>query len=136
VTEIRRKYVQGGKTIDNSKNKISGIDTVNAIGDKFCEQQKKTFGDTNDFKNKRGFAKLGQVFDSGVVLMLSLWDDHSVNMLWLDSAYPTNKDKSSPGVDRGPCAQSSGKRNDVESQSADATVVYGNVKFGALDSTY
>jgi cellulose 1,4-beta-cellobiosidase len=71
-----------------------------------------------------------------MVLVLSLWDDHQVAMLWLDSAYPTNKDKSTPGVDRGPCPTSSGKPNDVESQSPDATTVYGNIKFGALDSTY
>jgi cellulose 1,4-beta-cellobiosidase len=71
-----------------------------------------------------------------MVLVLSLWDDHQVAMLWLDSTYPTNKDKSTPGVDHGPCPTSSGKPDDVESQSADATVVYGNIKFGVLDSTY
>jgi cellulose 1,4-beta-cellobiosidase len=136
VTEIKRKYVQNGKIIENSKSNIAGIDPVNSVTDKFCEQQKKAFGDTNDFKNKGGFAKLGTVFSSGMVLVLSLWDDHQVAMLWLDSTYPTNKDKSSLGVDRGPCPTSSGKPNDVESQSPDATVIYGNIKFGALDSTY
>jgi cellulose 1,4-beta-cellobiosidase len=57
-------------------------------------------------------------------------------MLWLDSTYPTNKPKTQPGVDRGPCPTSSGQPNDVESQSPDATVIYGNIKFGALDTTY
>jgi cellulose 1,4-beta-cellobiosidase len=136
VTEIRRKYVQNGKVIENSKSNIPGIDATNAISDKFCDQQKTAFGDNNDFKTKGGFTKLGSVFDQGMVLVLSLWDDHQVAMLWLDSAYPTNKDKSTPGVDRGPCSTSSGKPNDVESQSGDSTVVYGNIKFGPLDSTY
>ena len=26
--------------------------------------------------------------DRGHVLVMSLWDDHDVNMLWLDSDYP------------------------------------------------
>jgi cellulose 1,4-beta-cellobiosidase len=71
-----------------------------------------------------------------MVLVLSLWDDHQVAMLWLDSDYPTNKAASTPGVSRGPCPTSSGKPDDVESKSPDATVVYGNIKFGAIDSTY
>jgi cellulose 1,4-beta-cellobiosidase len=136
VTEIKRKYVQNGKVIENSKTNVPGIDATSSITDKFCEQQKKAFGDQDDFKAKGGFAALGKALDKGVVLVLSLWDDHSVNMLWLDSAYPTNKDKSTPGVDRGPCATSSGNPKDVESQSGDSTVVYGSIKFGALDSTY
>jgi cellulose 1,4-beta-cellobiosidase len=67
-----------------------------------------------------------------VVLVLSLWDNHEVAMLWLDSTYPINKDKSSPGVDRWPC----GKPNDFESQSADSFVIFGSIKFGTFDSTY
>jgi cellulose 1,4-beta-cellobiosidase len=136
VTEIRRKYVQFGKVIENSKSKIPGIEETAAISERFCEQQKKAFGDTNDWKNKGGFAKLGAVFDRGMVLVLSLWDDHQNMMLWLDSTYPTNKDKSLPGVERGPCPTSSGKPNDVEEQSPEAYVVYGNIKFGEIDSTY
>lgn len=39
----------------------------------------------------------------------SIWDDHAVNMLWLDSeAYPADADPSTPGVSRGPCAVTSG----------------------------
>jgi cellulose 1,4-beta-cellobiosidase len=135
-TEIKRKCVQGGKMIENSKSNIPGIDATASITDKFCDQQKKAVGDTNDFKNKGGCSKLGQVFDRGLVLVLSLWDDHQVAMLSFDSTYPTNKDKSQPGVDRGPCPTASGKPDDVESKSPDATVIYRNIKFGALDSTY
>ena len=28
--------------------------------------------------------------EQGMVLVMSLWDDHNSNMLWLDSNYPTN----------------------------------------------
>lgn len=36
-------------------------------------------------------------------MVLSLWDDVEVNILWLDSAYPFDKDESEPGVLRGEC---------------------------------
>ena len=51
---------------------------------------------------------MGASFDAGMVLVLSIWDDHAVNMLWLDSDYPTDADASAPGVSRGPCAVTSG----------------------------
>jgi cellulose 1,4-beta-cellobiosidase len=56
VTKIHHKYVQGCKTIDNSKSNSLGINNGNAISDKFCEHQKMVFKDANDFKNKGGFA--------------------------------------------------------------------------------
>lgn len=49
----------------------------------------------------------------GVVLVMSLWDDHSANMLWLDSTYPTNSTQ--PGSVRGECSIDSGKPDVVES---------------------
>jgi cellulose 1,4-beta-cellobiosidase len=135
VSEIRRKYVQGGKTIDNSYTEVEGIKRTNSISDQFCKDQKKVFGDRDDFGNRGGFTKLAGSLSRGMVLALSLWDDHSVNMLWLDSTYPTNKG-GQPGTSRGPCATNSGDPKDVESKSADASVVYGNIKFGPIDSTY
>merc|ERR1711915_537383 len=63
-----------------------------------------------------------------------VYDD--VNMLWLDSNYPLDKDPSTPGVNRGPCPEDSGVPADMESQYPDASVKYYNVKFGTLGSTY
>jgi len=70
-----------------------------------------------------------------MVLALSLWDDHDVNMLWLDSDYPLHVDPSTPGVARGTCATTSGVPADVESQHADAYVRYFNIRYGELNST-
>jgi hypothetical protein len=55
---------------------------------------------------------------SGMVLVLSVWDDYDVSMLWLDSDYPTTASPSAAGVNRGPCSTSSGKPSDVESSQA------------------
>jgi cellulose 1,4-beta-cellobiosidase len=49
-----------------------------------------------------------------MVLVMSIWDDHEANMLWLDSDYPLDKDRNLPGIQRGSCATTSGKPTDVE----------------------
>ena len=79
---------------------------------------------------------MGDVLDRGVVLVMSLWDDHDVHMLWLDSDYPLNKSTSTPGVARGTCATTSGAPKDVEGNHPDASVTYSNIKVGEIGSTY
>ena len=77
-----------------------------------CDGIKRIFNDTNDYKKKGGLQAMGKALDAGMVLVLSLWDDHAANMLWLDSTYPTNK--TTPGGPRGTCAITSGVPKDVE----------------------
>lgn len=43
--------------------------------------------------------------EKGMVLVMSLWDDHYSDMLWLDGDYPTNATASDPDVGRGTCAK-------------------------------
>lgn len=88
-------------------SKIAGVDG-NSITTKFCDQQKQVFGDTYTFKDKGGMANMAQALSKGMVLVMSLWDDHYSNMLWLDSTYPTDKDASVPGIGRGDCDITSG----------------------------
>lgn len=76
-------------------------------------------------------------------------------MLWLDAPYPADADPDAPGVSRGKqsqsrleaqrntditptgtCAPDSGNPEEVESQHPDSKVVFSNIKFGAIDSTY
>jgi len=134
--EIKRLYVQNGKVIENSHTHFPGIQDYDSVSDNFCNDQKKLFGDNNDFEKKGGLKTLGQVLDRGMVLVLSLWDDHDVNMLWLDSDFPTDKPASDPGIARGSCSTSSGKPDDVESQYPSSNVKYFNLKYGTIGSTY
>ncbi|KAI0319925.1 cellobiohydrolaseI [Amylostereum chailletii] len=136
LSEIRRLYVQNGQVIQNSNTNIPGMDTFNSVSDDFCNAQKTAFGDTNSFETRGGVAAMGDAFEAGMVLVMSIWDDHAVNMLWLDSDYPTDADPSQPGISRGPCATTSGVPTDVESQSPNVQVTYSNIKFGPLGSTY
>jgi len=135
LTEIRRLYVQNGVVIQNSQSTIAGV-TGNSITTAYCDAQKTVFGDTNDFDTKGGLATMGKSLARGAVLVLSVWDDYAVNMLWLDSDYPTTSAASAPGVARGSCATTSGAPADVEKNAASASVTYSNIKIGPIGSTY
>ncbi|CAK5240081.1 hypothetical protein Ae201684P_020304 [Aphanomyces euteiches] len=135
LVEIKRFYVQNGKAIDNSAISWTGIDPVNLLTDKVCDQAKTVFGDTNDHSKKGGLKVMGDALKKGVVLTMSLWVDYAANCLWLDSTYPVTKNPSVPGAGRGTCATSSGVPADVLAQSGSATVKYGNIRVGDLGST-
>jgi cellulose 1,4-beta-cellobiosidase len=80
---------------------------------------------------------MGDGLDQGMVLVMSLWDDHYANMLWLDGeAYPTDASPSDPGVARGTCATTSGDPATVEKEHGSAKVTYSNIKVGPIGSTF
>ena len=135
LSEIRRLWVQNGKVIKSSEVKVGG-QKYDSITDSFCNAQKQEFGNLNDYEKKGGHKVMGESLEHGMVLVMSLWDDHEVHMLWLDSSYPPDKSPSTPGVTRGTCSTSSGAPDQVESQYPDASVTYSNIKYGELGSTY
>ena len=135
LTEIRRFYVQNGELIPNSESNISGV-SGNSITTDFCDAQKTAFGDTNYFDQRGGLAGMGTALENGMVLVMSLWDDHYSNMLWLDSDYSTNASGTDPGVARGTCGTDSGVPATIESTEASAKVTYSNIKVGPLNSTW
>ncbi|KAJ2902253.1 Exoglucanase 1 [Zalerion maritima] len=132
LSEIKRFYVQNGEVIPNSESTIEGV-SGNSITEEYCTAQKVAFGDEDVFSEKGGLAQMGAAMDS-MVLVMSLWDDHYANMLWLDSTYPV--DASGPGAERGSCSTDSGVPADVEANSPDANVVFSNIKFGPIGSTF
>lgn len=136
LIEIRRIYKQNGKVIQNSQINVDGISAGNSITDAFCDEGKTAFGDNNQHKALGGLKRIAEGFSKGVVLVMSIWDDHAAHMLWLDSSYPLDKDPSAPGVARGTCSQDSGDPKDVEANSPNSSVTFSNIKFGAIDSTY
>ncbi|KKK12991.1 hypothetical protein ARAM_000917 [Aspergillus rambellii] len=135
LSEIKRFYVQDGTVIPNSESTWTGV-SGNSITTDYCETQKELFGDQDVFSVHGGLAGMGAAMDEGMVLVLSLWDDHAANMLWLDSTYPTGAPATQPGAARGTCSTGSGVPADVEASSPNAHVVYSNIKFGPLGSTF
>ncbi|KAK7702612.1 Exoglucanase 1 [Diaporthe eres] len=135
-SEIKQYYIQNGVKIQQPKSTVSGLTSYNSITSAMCTAQKTAFGDQDVFSQKGGLSGMGTALSNGMVLVMSLWDDHYANMLWLDSSYPVDASTSKPGVARGTCATSSGVPSDVESNAADSTVIYSNIKFGPIGSTY
>lgn len=135
LSEIKRFYVQNGVTIPNSESTWTGNEG-NSITTPFCESQKELFGDEESFSAHGGLAGMGAALEQGMVLVLSLWDDDYAHMLWLDSNYPVDADPSQPGIARGTCPTSSGVPEEVEAQHPNAYVVYSNIKFGPIGSTF
>ena len=135
LVEIRRIYVQGGKVIQNTASKVDGVEG-DSITDEFCDQAKTAFGDNNDYKKKGGLAPMDKALTNGMVLVMSVWDDHAAHMLWLDSSYPLDKDPSEPGVARGTCPTDSGVPAEIEASAPKSTVTFSKIRTGDLNSTY
>ncbi|ORY62425.1 glycoside hydrolase [Pseudomassariella vexata] len=133
LSEIKRFYVQNGAVIPNSESQIAGV-TGNSITEEYCTAQKSVFGDTDVFAEKGGLAQMGEALASPMVLVMSLWDDHYADMLWLDSTYPVNS--TALGAARGTCTADSGDPAYVEANAASNSVKFSNIKFGPINSTF
>lgn len=135
IVEVKRAFVQNGQFIPHVSTKISDLsEQYDSITDDMCNATKEVFGDLNDYKNKGSMKSMSDALGRGVVLVMSLWDDHAANMLWLDSTYPT--DSTHAGAARGSCSITSGNADEVESQSPYSYVKYSNIRVGEIGSTY
>jgi len=132
LTEIKRFYAQNGKVIPNSESTIAGV-PGNSITDAYCDAQKEVFGDPNIHKEFGGLKQMGVAMKKPMVLVMSIWNDHHANMLWLDSTYPV--DRTGPGAARGECPTTSGVPSEVEEQFPNSNVVFSNIRFGPIGST-
>jgi cellulose 1,4-beta-cellobiosidase len=132
--KITQFFVQDGKKISIPPPADSSISSSSAITPEFCTNQFKAFGDRDRFSEVGGFPQLNKALSVPMVLVMSIWDDHYANMLWLDSSYPPEK-AGTPGGDRGDCPQDSGAPSEVESKHASSQVVYSNIRFGPVGST-
>jgi hypothetical protein len=70
-----------------------------------------------------------------MVLVLSLCDDHQMNMFWFYSIYPTDKLANNPCIIKGLCTTSSEISSNVESQHPDSSVTFLDIRFDPIDST-
>ncbi len=132
--EIRRIYVQDGQQIQNTQVAIDGVDPYDSVTDAYCTSIKAAFGDEDDHAKKGGLKRMGEALDKGMVLALSLWDDHFAQMHWLDAVYP--EDGTDPGDLRGPCDPNGGNPAEIEQQFPNAQVTFGKLKVGPIGSTF
>lgn len=135
LKEIVRIFVQDGESIDTPSVKLDGKE-YNSMTQEYCDAEKKWTTDVNDFGKKGGMDKMNTVLKrEGLVLVMSLWDDHAANMLWLDSIDPPDQ-PDMPGALRGPCSTTSGVPDDVEKNYPDAYVKFGDIRVGTIGSTF
>merc|ERR1712048_922800 len=132
VNEVRRFYMQDGKKIETPTVTLEGKQ-FDSITTDFCQAWVDTTKDGTNFLQKGGLKAVDESFEKGVVLVMSLWDDHFANMLWLDSIYPT--DSTDPTNYRGSCPKTSGAPADIEPKEGSSSVTYSNIKYGPLGST-
>jgi cellulose 1,4-beta-cellobiosidase len=132
--KVSQFFVQNGKKIVIPGPTDESISSTSDITPEYCANAYQAFGDRNRFEEVGGFAQLNKALAVPMVLVMSIWDDHYSNMLWLDSSYPVDK-AGTPGADRGDCSTSSGAPADVESQYPNAQVVWSNIRYGPIGST-
>merc|ERR1712048_320326 len=129
---VRRVYYQNGKKIENPSFDLLG-NKHDSITQQFCEDWVGTTKDGTNFIQKGGMDEVDRSVSKGLVLVMSLWDDHFAIMLWLDSIYPT--DSTDPTNYRGSCGIDSGLAADVEANSPKSHVIFSNIKWGKIGTT-
>ncbi|KFH41332.1 Exoglucanase-like protein [Hapsidospora chrysogenum ATCC 11550] len=132
--KLTQFLVQNGQKFEIPAPTFDGISDSSDITDDLCNNQFEVFTDRNRYSEVGGWSQLQQALTLPMVLVMSIWDDHYANMLWLDSIYPPEKE-GQPGAARGPCPQDSGVPSEVEEQYADSSVVWSNIRFGPIGST-
>merc|ERR1712227_964168 len=81
--------------------------------------------------------QMGDALERGMVLALSIWDDHADQMQWLDGYEPEDPEKPyGPGAIRGPCPHDSGDPKATRKAHPDAYVIYSNIRYGEIDSAH
>eukprot|EP01060_Flectonema_neradi_P024530 TRINITY_DN3346_c0_g1_i1.p1 TRINITY_DN3346_c0_g1~~TRINITY_DN3346_c0_g1_i1.p1 ORF type:complete len:466 (+),score=109.21 TRINITY_DN3346_c0_g1_i1:46-1443(+) len=135
LSAIRRVYKQNGKIIQNM-NATFGAKTFDSVTDEFCSSQATTFDQGEQhFSAKGGLQEMGKSLERGMTLVLSLWDDVTAHMLWLDGLYPTNASTSTPGAVRGSCDPGTGPPMQDPKMFADKYVKFSDIKWGDIGST-
>merc|ERR1711939_809275 len=92
--EVKQLYHQNGQTIEHSMYTVNG-NQHDSITTDFCKDWVAEAQDGTNFLEKGGMDAIDKALQAGVVLVMSLWDDHEANMLWLASTYPV--DSTTPG---------------------------------------
>ncbi len=91
LVEIRRSFIQDGAHIPSppARNIPAAGSNASSVTDAFCKLKASAYQDNDNFETFGGLARMGEVMDGGMVLVLSSWVDYEARMLWLDSSYPS-----------------------------------------------
>lgn len=117
MTEIRRLYIQHGRLIHNARVQYNN-QTIDSLTENYCAASAPWYGE------RGGMAQMGDAIGRGMVLAMSIWNDQTGNMTWLD------------GGDSGPCNSTEGNPAFIERTSPGTSVTFSAIKWGDIGSTY
>jgi cellulase len=118
LQEIKRIYVQDGRKIPQAPIKLDNLPAGNSMTQELCDA---TPEQSRKFNELGGLKGMGEAMTRGMVLALSIWWDEGGNMNWLDSP---------------PCSETEGAPSNIVKIQPDPTVVYSNIKWGDIGSTF
>jgi cellulase len=118
LVEIRRLYIQDGKLIQNAPVNLDAPE-ANFMDDKHCVAT-----GAKKYMELGGNIGMGESMTRGMVLAMSIWWDEGGAMNWLDSE------------EAGPCTAADGYPADIRVAEKDPAVIFSNIKWGEIDSTY
>ena len=111
------------------------MNNVDSLSNENCQTQSNVLGDSKYFLSVGGMKAMGESLERGMVLVVSLWDDYSTHMKWLDGVFPPNADPTKPGNMKGPCSKESGDPTDLRQKYPNSYVQVTNIKSGPIGST-
>lgn len=89
------------------------------MNDELCAAQ-----GADKFADLGALKGMGEAMTRGMVLCMSVWWDEGGNMEWLDSG------------EAGPCEPGEGAPENILEVEADPDVVFSNIKWGEIGSTF
>ncbi|KAI6380456.1 hypothetical protein MCOR25_001647 [Pyricularia grisea] len=117
LKEIRRKYIQDGRVIEDIHTSNASISPLKGMDQSFC----KTYG-SEAYTRLGGMVGMGQSMARGMVLIFSIWNSEGDFMNWLDAG------------DNGPCGPTDGDPKKIKQETPKVSVTYSNIKWGELDT--
>ena len=118
LKSINRLYIQNGKIIKNAYVNVTGLPDVNEIDSAFCTTSASRYVPLG------GMQGMGEALARGMVLIFSIWWDTGGYMNWLDSG------------SSGPCNATEGNPSVIIEVQPDPVVVWSNIKWGEIGSTF
>jgi cellulase len=115
LVEIRRLYIQDGRTINTSLVSL-GHHAYDSLTADFCRASH-----AKSFHRHGGLAAMGEALKRGMVLIMGIWGGEY--MTWLDSG------------DAGPCSKREDRMSFIKKNSPDTTVKFDDIRWGDIGST-
>ncbi|KAI1205055.1 glycoside hydrolase family 7 protein [Annulohypoxylon truncatum] len=119
-----------GGTVDTSKKftvvtQFQGSGTLTSISRIYIQDGKQTPGGTISACNdgQGGLAGMGAALGRGMVLAMSIWNDPTQQMSWLDAGA------------NGPCNIAESTPANIQAQHPDTHVTFSNIRWGDIGST-